>query len=576
MQNITKQLILFISFFFYSLAYSTTNQPTSYQNELYQHASPYLAMHGQDPVNWLNWQASALTKAKHENKIIMISSGYFSCHWCHVMQKNNYHDTKTAEYLNQHFISVKIDRELTPDLDRYLIDFAQKAAGHAGWPQHVFLTPEGYPFYAFTYKPNPDFLLTLNKIQNFWKHSANKVIATAKASAQPIKSQPVETINKTKFYQAFKQQLTLRMDTLSGGLKGANKFPNASILKTALLLPNSDEEISEWLITSLNQMQSQHLFDHIYGGFYRYTIDPAWQTPHFEKMLYTQAQLAEIYYIASQKYQRQDYLNTANATLAYVEQQLYHPASGLYQSSQSAVDKNQIEAADYAWTQAQLKQQLNPQELKQVAEEWLSQPTEYQIPDKKETESAWHPLPTQRYWQTIQHKLANSKFKPATAIPTDTKSILGWNGLLLSAFAKAVELKQRPANVAEKLAISLIDNLNKTAPPRAISANNQNMGSANIQDYAYIIQGIQNWATVSQNIKLKKQADQFKQQAKTKFHTQQGWRYSDSPILPNQIGTNLIKDSAIPSPTAILDCQLIKLTLRNPLSYASYAQTDCQ
>ncbi len=531
-------------------------QVTVHKNALFQHASPYLAMHGQDPVNWLNWQKNILQKAKEQNKIIMISSGYFSCHWCHVMQKKNYHDIKTANYLNKHFISVKIDRELTPDLDRYLINFAQRAAGHAGWPQHVFLTPNGYPFFAFTYKPNPDFLLSLQKIQSFWHTSQEKVIAAAKSSIQTPQKKQLTKISLAEFEQSFLQQLNPRMDMLSGGLKGSNKFPNAPILKTALLIKKPNEEVTDWLQITLDQIQSQHLFDHVYGGFYRYTVDPEWQTPHFEKMLYTQAQLANIFLIASKKYQRQDYLNTAKQTLEYVKQQLFHSPSGLYKSSQSAVDKNQIEAADYVWTKAELNKLLPKKHYQQIS---------------KKLTFPWHPKPTEKNWQAIKKLLAKNNIKPANKIPTDSKSILGWNGLLLSAFVNIGDIK-----TANSLAGVLIKNLDKKTPPRAISGKNTNMGSANIQDYAYIIQGLEELSKLNHNKKLIEKTKKYRRQANNKFKTKQGWLYSNSPLLPDQVGSWAMADSAIPSPTAILECSLNKQIKNNPLTYASYAQTSCK
>jgi len=569
--RLTLVVYLFLTVFTASSHAAVNNNNN--KNALYQHASPYLAMHGQDPVNWLDWKATALDKAKQSNKIIMISSGYFSCHWCHVMQTENYHDQETANFLNQHFISVKIDRELTPDLDRYLIDFAQRAAGHAGWPQHVFLTPNGYPFFAFTYKPKPDFLASLKKIQSVWSNSRDRVIATAKSAILPIDKPINRSLKKQAFIQAFIAQLLPQMDRLSGGLIGSNKFPNASILKTALLLKHENNEISDWLMTSLDQMQSQHLFDHVHGGFYRYTVDPEWQIPHFEKMLYTQAMLAEIYLIAGEKYSRQDYTQTAKQTLNYVIKQLYHPASGLYLSSQSAVDKNQVEAANYVWTEQQLKQTLNNKLFEMVKESWLTQSTEYEIPYQSQHEPAWHPLPTEKYWQKIKQALAESKLKPSTDIPTDSKSILGWNGLLLTAFSKAVELKQLDKRIAEDLAQNLIKNLDQVKPPRALSAINQNMGEANIQDYAYIIQGLESWAKISKKNKRndhKPKVQYYRQQAKAKFKTSAGWRYANSPILPGQQGSHAMRDNAIPSPTAILDCALNQLLMSNPMSFASY------
>lgn len=573
MLNFIK-LILLISCSVFSL-HSYSNSST-HKNALYQHASDYLAMHGQDPINWLDWQQATLKKSTAENKLIMISSGYFSCHWCHVMQTENYHDIETANYLNKHFISVKIDRELTPDLDRYLIDFAQRSAGHAGWPQHVFLTPDGYPFFAFTYQPKPDFLLNLKKIQNFWQKNKNKVIKAAKSAVLVNNKQTTYKLDTIEFYRAFTEQLAPQMDMLSGGLKGSNKFPNASILKTALLLPKADEEITEWLITSLDQMQSQHLFDHIYGGFYRYTVDPEWQTPHFEKMLYTQAQLAEIYLIAGEKYQRQDYLTTAQKTLDYVQQQLFHPLSGLYQSSQSAVNKQQVEAADYVWTKQQLKNLLSQQAFQQISKEWLTEQTSYEIPINDKMKLAWHPKPTLKHWQAIKSILKDNKIKPIKDIPTDSKSILGWNGLLLTAFSKAVQMKKLESKTAQNLADALIKQLDKPQPPRALSATNKNMGQANIQDYAYVIQGLENWAKVSKNQTLKDKIKHYRKIAKEKFFNHQGWLYSDTPILPGQTASKAITDNAMPSPTAILGCQLTNSLLKNPLSFASYAQENCQ
>ncbi len=540
-------------------------------------------MHGNDPVDWLIWQESTLKQAKAENKIIMISSGYFSCHWCHVMHKESYKNTDIANYLNEHFISVKIDRELTPDLDKYLINFARKSAGHAGWPQHVFLTPEGYPFFAFTYKPQAELLLSLKKIQAVWQESYEEVTNTARQAIAVIK-QPTQqnvTLSTNEFTELFLQQLEPRMDMLSGGLRGSNKFPNEPILKATLLMPTISEEVNEWLLITLDQMQSEHLFDHVYGGFYRYTIDPEWQIPHFEKMLYNQAQLAEIYLIAGKKYNRADYLATAKKTLDYVQNKLFDKTTGLYLGSQSAVDINLIEAADYVWAQQQLKLVLSPKHYAQVTKDWLKKnPPKYEIPINNVKQPAWHPRPTSKYWQDIRKVLADNDLKPYNQIPTDTKSILGWNGLLLSAFAKAVELEQMQPAVAHNLAASLIKQLNQVKPPRAISNTNQPMGQANIQDYAYIVQGLTDWAKVANNLKYQQQAITFKEQANKKFLTAQGWLYSNSPLLPGQTGVWAIKDSHIPSPTAILECakntQLSnaqQLLISRPFSYPSYVQT---
>lgn len=508
-------------------------------------------MHGEDPVDWLDWQPNTLEKATQENKIIMISSGYFSCHWCHVMQRENYHDVETAKFLNQHFISVKIDRELTPDLDRYLIDFAQRASGHAGWPQHVFLTPDGYPFFAFTYQPKPDFLNSLKRIIELWNTSEDR-IRKASINAVPKPYQPKSepfTLTASKFYNKLQQQISPQLDTLSGGLKRANKFPSAPLLQALLDAPDLSEENLDWLLLTLDQMQSEHLIDHVNHGFYRYTVDPEWQTPHFEKMLYTQALLAKIYFQAGQKYNRPDYIQTALNTLSYAQNHLFNSNIGLYQGSQSAIDKHNLEGGDYLWSKAQLQQKLTANEFKIVEKQWqLDRPAPYELNDS----GGWHPKPTSQNWASIQQKLLT----PPNQIPTDDKSILGWNGLMLSAYAQAQKSapSQQQTSKGRALAERLITILQAEEPPRALSGSGGKMGRANLQDYAFIIQGLRDWQQIKPSKKNQQAIEEFEETAKKKFLTPYGWQYSDSPALPGQTGEWVLEDDAIPSPTAILDC----------------------
>lgn len=534
-------------------------------------------MHGQDPVNWQLWQPSVLKTAQQTNQLIFLSSGYFSCHWCHVMQQENYQDPTIAAYLNQHFISVKIDRELSPDIDQYLIQFAKKAAGHAGWPQHVILTPEGYPFFAFVYQPKAQLLTTLKRIVALWNQSPAQIRQAAKKAVslpKPVQKQPFN-LTQTAFIQRFNQQLSYQADQLSGGLKASNKFPNTAMLQTTLNQASRPEIISDWLLLTLDQMQSEHLFDHVNGGFYRYTVDPEWQTPHFEKMLYTQALLAKLYYQAGNEWHRNDYIETARQTLKYAETHLWNPKTQLFRGSQSAIDKNHIEGGDYLWTQKALKDQLAPKEYQGVKKEWqLDKPAPY--------DAGWHPKPTQQFWQSIQTKL---KVSPDT-IPTDTKSILGWNGLMLSAYAAAYQFDPAHLKEIQRKAQSLSQRLIsafQTNPPRAFSLNNQPMGEANIQDYAFVIQGLKDWQKQTKDKTLQKNIQRLQQQAKSKFLSPQGWHYSDAPTLPGQQGMWAMEDDALPSPTAILDCgnsthlaHSQDELQRYPLAYASYAAAwDC-
>lgn len=545
-------------------------------NELDQHPSPYLAMHGQDPVQWHLWSAAVLKKAERLNKPLFISSGYFACHWCHVMQRENYQNSQTAAYINKHFIAVKIDRELNPEIDKVLIEFAQKATGQAGWPQHVVLTPEGHPFAAFIYLPNPVFNNTLQRIVELWEQQPDKIRALAQQTLQPMKTPPL-SITHAEFSQHLLQQLERAIDDLSGGLKSrANKFPKAPLLQATLHIENLSTPIEEWLQLTLDQMQSQHLFDHIHGGFYRYTIDPEWQIPHFEKMAYTNALLADLYLQASQRFQRPDYLQTALATLSYLQTHLYNPATQLYQSSQSAIDADNIEGGDYLWTRSQLQQKLTKQEFLAIDQAWsLSKPAPYD-------QLGWHPTPLtgkkSDLWPTIRTKLQTQP----SQIPIDSKSILGWNGLILSALSRAYALVKDVAylNQANQLAGVLIEHIDQESPPRALSVGGGKMGEANLQDYAFIYKGLSDWQQLTQQASAQTKISKLEQTTIQRFYTKSGWQYQHIPLLPGQHGEWLMADSAIPSPTALVSClkpesvaMAGEALLDNPLDYASYLKT---
>ncbi len=545
-------------------------------NQLANNPSSYLEMHAKDPIHWQTWQKNTLKTAQKDNRLIFISSGYFACHWCHVMHKENYLHPDIAQKLNKSFLSIKVDRELTPDLDQYLIDFSRKTTGVAGWPQHVFLTPNGYPFYSFIYLNNEKFSTLLQRIITLWEQDPENIEQIAK-DAQPQAFDP-KPLSQDILQENLIQSLLPNIDTLSGGLKTTSKFPKAPLLQSLLNKATLPEEIEDWLIFTLDQMQGKynHLFDHINGGFYRYTIDPEWQIPHFEKMLYTQAQLISIYFQAGKKFNRPDYLITAQQTLEYAETHLFNPSVSLFLSSQSALDKQGIEGGNYLFNEQNLKKIFTKPQFQIVENQWkLDQAPPYDI--------GWHPKPTTQSWQEIKDKLkANPK-----DIPTDSKSLLGWNGLMLSAYAQAYLVSSSPETLSsgQQLANNLLKLIKHPTPPRALAIKGEFMGQANIQDYAFIIQGLTHWLpNLSSSAKqetLKEQIKHLDKTAQQKFLTPKGWLISESPLLPGQRGVWAMPDDAIPSPTAILDCRyatnLAKAAGKikdDPIKFSSYL--NCQ
>ncbi|GAB6071415.1 hypothetical protein JCM30760_25120 [Thiomicrorhabdus hydrogeniphila] len=532
-----------------------------------------MAMHGNDPVHWQLWNANVLKQAKQQNKLIFISSGYFACHWCHVMQRENYQNQTTAQLVNQYFIPVKIDRELNPELDKALIEFSEKATGQAGWPQHVILTPDGYPFSAFIYLPNQSFTNLLHKIVTLWQTQPKMIEQLAQKEAQPnpqIKTNPSDPFFEQKFSHQLIKQTNHKKDDLSGGLKATNKFPEAPLLNTLLTIKNLPNETQEWLILTLEQMQSQHLMDHINGGFYRYTVDPEWQTPHFEKMAYTNALLAKTFLLAGTRFKRTDFLQTAKTTLEFLRTQLYSPTTQLYQSSQSALDSKGNEGGSYLFSLQQLKQELTQKEFQTIYQAWsLEHSPPYEL--------GWHPTPIKpnSIWKEIKQKLQTA----TTNIPTDSKSILGWNGLVLSALSQAYAVlkEDKYKHQANQLADTLSNLITQPSPPRALSNTGKFMGQANLQDYAFIKQGLEDYQAWLHTQKYTKTIQFIDQAINRKFYSVNGWHYDATPILPQQTGEWAMPDNAIPSPTALINCLQPQLTLNaqplllaQPLNYASY------
>jgi len=572
----------FLSFwlFFSLIGYlsSVSANTNTAQNQLANNPSPYLAMHGSDPIHWQTWQADTLATAQKEHKLIFISSGYFSCHWCHVMQAENFVKPKVAQLLNKYFISIKVDRELSPDLDQYLVNFAQATTGRAGWPQQVLLTPKGYPFFAFTFVKEPTLLNILSKSVKFWQEDPKKISQLAqKQTEQMSPLQPEPTIyHAAKTWQKFQTEIIHSADTFSGGLNTTTKFPNAPILLPLILHHNQNlPAVNQWLTTTLEAMSSphNHLFDHVNGGFYRYTVDPEWQIPHFEKMLYTQALLAKIYLIASQQLHNAHDRDIGLQTLAYAKQHLFNPTTQLFMSSQSANDQHRVEGGNYLFSKAQLKAKLTAQQYQQVVQDWhLSTPSP--------NANGWHPTPTKQDWPAIKKALQT---KPSE-IPTDTKSLLGWNGLMLSAYATAMQIT--PNSQFKKMGQTLAKQLQKYLlmphPPRALSKTGHPMGQANIQDFAYSLQGLKDWLAFSAHPKeLKHTIQRLNRLAKKQFLTPLGWLYGNGKLLPGQVGQWAMQDDAIPSPTADLTClkpqqpsRAAHLVQLSPIHFASYF--NCQ
>ncbi|MEN8174380.1 MAG: DUF255 domain-containing protein, partial [Pseudomonadota bacterium] len=244
-------------------------------NDLKNHPSPYLALHGEDPVGWRDWNASALRDARARNRPLFISSGYFACHWCHVMQRESFQDKEVAKLLNEHFIPVKLDRELNPALDDHLIRFVEQTRGQAGWPLNVILTPEGYPLVGITYQPRDAVLDLLNQVAARWREQDQALSILARSAAEEIYARaPPERLQTLPEAEEVARKLTERAlrvaDEMGGGFGGQSRFPMSPQLGALLAAQRvrPDERLAGFLRLTLDQMSRRGMRDHLGGGFF--------------------------------------------------------------------------------------------------------------------------------------------------------------------------------------------------------------------------------------------------------------------------------------------------------------------
>lgn len=351
-----------ILFLFFSLIISGNVNAVPLSNVLKNHASPYLALHGFDPVAWQEWNKQTVARAQKEGKLIYVSSGYFSCHWCHVMQRESYKNKEIAEILNNHFIPVKVDREINSALDSRLIDFVERTQGRAGWPLNVFITPEGYPLVGMTYVPSKNFNDILENIKTRWKKEKSVLNEIAKSATNELStisrkaSKNISNKDVSAFIKSFLSQANSMADNMSGGFGEQNKFPSYPQLNLMLTVykNNPSKELEEFLVLTLSKMASQGLYDQLGGGFYRYTVDPLWQVPHFEKMLYDNALLASLYIDAAKIFNNKMFEKVAKDTLDFLLS-TFRSKQGAYIASLSALDDKDVEGGYYLWQRTELK-----------------------------------------------------------------------------------------------------------------------------------------------------------------------------------------------------------------------------
>jgi len=359
-------------------------------NRLASETSPYLRQHAHNPVDWYPWGAEAFDRARHENRPVLLSVGYSACHWCHVMAHESFEDDVTAKELNDRFVSIKVDREERPDVDAVYMEAVQAMTGSGGWPMTVFLTPDGRPFFGGTYFPPrdgpgmPSFRRVLDAVDDVWHNRRDEVDRQADALAEAIDRRtrvPQDLLARAgdeaddpgsqsvALLTSAAAELAARFDATWGGFGPAPKFPQTQLVELCLRHHRLTGGASSLAMatTTLGAMAAGGIYDHVGGGFARYSTDAAWTVPHFEKMLYDQAALVRAYLHAWQVTGEARWLQVVEETVAYVLRELASPGGGLY-SAQDA-DSEGEEGRFYVWTPAEFATALGP-ELAAIASDW--------------------------------------------------------------------------------------------------------------------------------------------------------------------------------------------------------------
>ena len=338
-------------------------------NHLAGSTSPYLLQHAHNPVDWYPWGSEALERARKEDKPIFLSIGYSSCHWCHVMAHESFEDEPTARFLNEHFVSIKVDREQRPDLDEIYMTSVQMMTGQGGWPLNVFLMPDLKPFYGGTYWPKesrsglPSFRRVLESVATAYRERRKGIEETANRLTAALRSQPPPssdgevTLDATLLERAV-AGWKARFDSAHGGFGGAPKFPPATAIRVLLRHHNrtGDAEVLRMATLTLDRMADGGMYDHLGGGFHRYSVDPKWLVPHFEKMLYDNALLAQAYLEACQVTGKSSYARVATETLDYILRDMTDPEGGFYSTEDA--DSEGHEGTFYLWTPDQVARVL--------------------------------------------------------------------------------------------------------------------------------------------------------------------------------------------------------------------------
>ena len=495
-------------------------------NHLSTCTSPYLLQHAENPVEWYPWGEEAFARALEEQKPIFLSIGYSTCHWCHVMAHESFENPEIAALMNEHFINVKLDREERPDVDRLYMAYVQGLTGSGGWPMSVWLTPELKPFFGGTYFPPENrhgragFPSVLMQLSQLWEQSREKIEQEATRSLEALQASAQSDAGTTADLEAPLARATeyfLRIyDEEWGGFGSAPKFPRPSVLFFLLRQSRSgsstrNQELLRSVLGTLDRMAAGGIHDHLGGGFHRYSVDREWHVPHFEKMLYDQAQLAIAYLEAWQMTGEKRHAEVVRDILSYVKREMTSPDGGFYsaEDADSLIKQGSTEHAEgafFVWTKEEIEAALPSEEAALFCEHYGVRPEGNVNPSsdphgeltgknvlmimEQQVVISEDALESLTRSQKILLEVRSRRPRPHL----DDKILCAWNGLMISAFARAgaalaeVKYLEAAVNAAEFIKAHLTDP--RTGELRRSWREGRVLEAGFAEDYAFLIQGL--------------------------------------------------------------------------------------
>ena len=556
-----------------------------FTNDLIKETSPYLLQHAHNPVNWKAWNPKSLKEAKEEQKLILISVGYSACHWCHVMEHESFEDSLVASVMNKDFINIKIDREERPDIDQVYMSAVQLMTGRGGWPMNVIALPDGRPIWGGTYFPKGEWLNALTQIQKIYENEPDKLIEYADKLTNGIKTVNIVKPNPNTI--ALKKETLVdavinwqkKFDYVKGGMNRAPKFmmPNNQHFLMRYAHQTKNDKLKDYVINTLNQISYGGVYDHIGGGFSRYSTDEKWHVPHFEKMLYDNAQLVSLYADAYLLTKDDWYKQVVYETLDFIEKELTTEEGAFYSSldADSLNERNELEeGAFYVWQKDELENALgNDFELFKdyynINTYGIWEQNNYVLIRKTSDKEfiTKHKLikndflAKQKLWKNKLYALRDKRSKPRL----DDKTLTSWNALMLKGYADAYRVFKDEQFLSAAVKNAQFITTSQMEPNGQLW-HNYKKGKATIngylEDYATVTDAFISLYQVTANDEWLHKAKLIADYAHTNFYDEVSGMYfftssKDAPLVSRNIET---ADNVIPASNSIMAKNLYYLS----------------